>query len=995
MAGVSLGLLGVLLACRLLAAPAPRAPVLVTSAPAPARATGTDNCLTCHFGIEEMHPWEPLSCTDCHGGDGRAETKEEAHVAPSRPMPNDERVLPLDFDLDYLRFKNPSNLRVVDRTCGTCHAAACGDLARSLHGTTAGHLCDGMYECGILASRGSKYGMFLVGADADLAGEAPPGVPTLEQLYALPGFDGKKPRDEFGTHYRDLPPKNCVRCHLWAPGVAVRGRLGMDGDYRSEGCAACHVTYANDGLSKGGDPTVDRFEPGHAVRHELTSRIPTDTCTHCHYGDASIGLNFRGLAQLYPGQPAGPDVPGTTDSRLNQTFYIDDDAVTPPDVHHERGMHCIDCHTVKDVMGDGQLYGQMPAAIEIECVDCHGTVTSTTNFRTSRGRPIENLKKDGGRFVLVSKVTGKEHPVKQAMHVVNPRHADYNPKAAKAMTAEHERLECYTCHGSWSPNFFGFHFDRHEQFTQLDLMTGERTPGRVNTQEKVFATFRGLYLGWNSEGMIAPYMVGFSSMGSVYDAKGEVVFDQRMPVTAAGLSGMTMIHHQLHTTRKQGRGCADCHRNPTALGLGSPNANFALARNFIFVGSSRGLDVLALDRKQVTDTVPVATLPIFGVTNVALDVEPLQGFARRAYLSVARRGIAVVDLENAAFPREVGFVEADDPRASVVAANRLYVADGKGGLKTFDVTDRERPRLLSSLPLSDARDLALNWPHVFIADHEQGLVIVDVSRPETPVVRGIADLDRDEEGPAEAVDVAMLVIPSRPENGAGMGERSPTQILAGVACSSQGLRVVDVTDPEKPFVYPNFGLLGRQRTEGLRTTSVAAISKVDLGSPDGGIPTQENDYFVATTVTADRTQGRLSLVQATRPYQPKLVDSESIHPFAEDISVVNVFNPPFLQQFVLIAAGNQFQIAEITKSDGIELIASFAGLRGAGSVAVEAMPLDRLVDEAGSPWKDISHDGARFFSRAEIDKILRAPILRSFEQIGPTTPAAKQGKSEK
>ena len=120
-----------------------------------------ESCLTCHFGIEEMHPWEPLSCTACHGGDGKAETMERAHVKPKRPPPNDERVLALEpEDPAYLRFINPTNLRIVDETCGTCHKGLCQDLRLSLHGTTAGHLSDGMYEAGILPQRGSRYAMF-------------------------------------------------------------------------------------------------------------------------------------------------------------------------------------------------------------------------------------------------------------------------------------------------------------------------------------------------------------------------------------------------------------------------------------------------------------------------------------------------------------------------------------------------------------------------------------------------------------------------------------------------------------------------------------------------------------------------------------------------------------------------------------------------------------------------------------------------------------------
>jgi len=39
-------------------------------------------------------------------------------------------------------------------------------------------------------------------------------------------------------------------------------------------------------------------------------------------------------------------------------------------------MHCVDCHFQQDVHGDGNLYGQVRAATEIQCIDCHGTITS-------------------------------------------------------------------------------------------------------------------------------------------------------------------------------------------------------------------------------------------------------------------------------------------------------------------------------------------------------------------------------------------------------------------------------------------------------------------------------------------------------------------------------------------------------------------------------------------------------------------------------------------
>ena len=50
-------------------------------------------------------------------------------------------------------------------------------------------------------------------------------------------------------------------------------------------------------------------------------------------------------------------------------------------------------------------------------------------------------------------VDGREHPVKQVKHVLDPARPEFNPRAAKAMTGEHARVECYTCHASWNANF--------------------------------------------------------------------------------------------------------------------------------------------------------------------------------------------------------------------------------------------------------------------------------------------------------------------------------------------------------------------------------------------------------------------------------------------------------------------------------------------------------------------------------------------------------------
>ena len=55
------------------------------------------------------------------------------------------------------------------------------------------------------------------------------------------------------------------------------------------------------------------------------------------------------------------------------------------DIHLEKGMHCIDCHYQQDNHGNTKLYGEVRAAIEIGCIDCHGTASESIPKRIARG----------------------------------------------------------------------------------------------------------------------------------------------------------------------------------------------------------------------------------------------------------------------------------------------------------------------------------------------------------------------------------------------------------------------------------------------------------------------------------------------------------------------------------------------------------------------------------------------------------------------------------
>lgn len=943
-----------------------------------------NTCLACHAGIEAMHPWFELSCVDCHGGDATASEKERAHVQPSQPVPRDERVLPRNWDLPYLRFLNPTNLRVAGEVCGDCHGDLVSHLEKSLHGTTTGHLSDGFYEHGLSRKKHPNYSVFPVqDDDGDI------GPHALAATVQVPGFTPRD-RTKIETHYADLPRKACMQCHLWSEGRAVDGRLGLDGDYRGEGCAACHVTYDDDGRSRSRDPTVDKTEPGHPREHRLTSRIPTSTCTRCHYGDASIGLNFRGMAQLVPGQPAGPEVPGTTSTLLNGTFYIQDRDLTPPDVHHARGMHCIDCHTLADTMGDGDIYPNMDFAVEVECSSCHGTIERPSDLTTSRGRRVPNLRREGNRFWLVSKVTGRRHPVKQARDVVDRAHADYNPRAAAAMTPEHARLECYTCHSGWNPNFFGFHFDRNEQFTQLDLISGQRTPGRVTTQEKVFATFSQLRLGWNHEGMVAPYMVGFSTIGSAHGKDGETVLHQAAPRTAAGLSGVTLIPHQVHTTRPEARSCVECHRNPVAFGLGS--TNFRLTRAFGFGINAGGLWTVAIDHKTPARTMPVADLALPGTpAALALVSDPVGMEATHAIVACSDGALRTVSLKNPSVPKLAGMARqaVADPRRMLAQGDLLYVADGAAGVQIFDIAKPERPRAVGALATTEARGLALAYPWLLIADGPGGLVIADVAEPARPRVLATVDLNAESGQPNDAFDVATLFQFSRPRADGKDGiTRTRARHLAFVACGLDGVRIVDFTEPGQPLLLHNRAAQGAFRFDRGDVRGLAVNTMFDLGSQGGGLKSQERDYLYvfAEVGNDDNRQQQLRVVDVSDPLAPRAVPRASprIYGGTGQVRVVRLYNAPFLQQFALApGAGGVGTLVDASKpATGAQVAAVWDGVPGLRDFALEEFAFDRLVDEQGRWLKDISHEGCRYVTRDELLRILRAPVPVATDPTG-------------
>lgn len=328
--------------------PAPqsaRAQTAPAAAKPPAPPTPTSaSCEGCHEGIEPMHQNVDLGCVECHGGDGAAKEKEKAHVLPrnkelwkSSANPSSTYGAINHESPEFIRFMNPSDLRVADKVCGDCHGPIVDAVRRSIMAVNPMVYHAGLYNNGVEPSKIPMYGEAFVPVEKNgKVSYAPARIRTLgkltpediakgvvEELVPLPRFEITAPTDPFrvlergnvaaGTRARGTDAKisgvflTLLKTRLNDPGLWLQGPNDIGGDFRQSGCAACHVPYANDrepansahfaqygnrGTSFSGDKSIPKNEAGHPIKHQFTKSIPSSQCIACHHHQGNGALSM-------------------------------------------------------------------------------------------------------------------------------------------------------------------------------------------------------------------------------------------------------------------------------------------------------------------------------------------------------------------------------------------------------------------------------------------------------------------------------------------------------------------------------------------------------------------------------------------------------------------------------------------------------------------------------------------------------------------------------
>jgi hypothetical protein len=111
---------------------------------------------------------------------------------------------------------------------------------------------------------------------------------------------------------------------------------------------------------------------------------PKLDCTNCHVKSCDVcHKTVTGDTSSYSVETArNQDICLNCHKRERTIMKIDKDA-NQVDVHGNKQMHCIDCHSGRDVHGDGKEYNSMkqPGAIDAKCENCHASAPESTSHK--------------------------------------------------------------------------------------------------------------------------------------------------------------------------------------------------------------------------------------------------------------------------------------------------------------------------------------------------------------------------------------------------------------------------------------------------------------------------------------------------------------------------------------------------------------------------------------------------------------------------------------
>jgi hypothetical protein len=375
-------------------------------------------------------------------------------------------------------------------------------------------------------------------------------------------------------HVRQL----CASCHLGTPKESPGP---VTEESRGGGCSACHLRYDGEALAslaQKGSP----FPTGVRLVHpDISIHLSTEACLGCHSRSGRISLGFEGWGESSAtGQDKQPQTGSVTRQMLDGRKLIQHKA----DIHHEKGLVCVDCHGALEVMGDGLVHLHQEEARRSSCTDCHDVTLpkglgleeldpeTRTILRLSgqeqkavrfvqgkRGQNYPNLRLAGGRILLVGKLDGR-------LHEARPM-----PASCGGRAGVHARLSCDSCHAAWAPQCTSCHTKEDPGQVGWDLLTDRETKGtwverggNQHADRPVLGLIRDAYAPKEALPVIGAFIPGMILHLQRGDQANEDFRRLYAPASP-------------HTTRSEARSCEECHLEPLALGYGRGSLLFEVS----------------------------------------------------------------------------------------------------------------------------------------------------------------------------------------------------------------------------------------------------------------------------------------------------------------------------------------------------------------------------------------------------------------------------------
>ena len=487
-----------------------------------------ESCLSCHkntSGYSSYHNPELIGCASCHLGNIVSNDKDESHKG---------------------MILIPGNLSDANKTCGKCHPNELAKIENSLMTTNSGLIAVDKYVFGEADSPNKQYHIKLIKNSAS------------------------------DKHLRDL----CANCHLGAEKKEFGAITQIS---RGGGCNACHLNYSEEAKKdletylSSNKKVLPKFHPATNIF------VKNEHCFGCHSRSSRISTNYEGWQETLLEQE---DIKGKKGFKTFEDKRIY--AQKEEDVHHAKGLLCIDCHSSHEVMGDGKKYTHEEQAVKLQCSDCHFKEKPKTipyskldaesllvflhrDYKHT-DKQIIAVEKDNhplvntyvettGKAYLIGKGDNKLHELKPQSEICSRDNA-------------HKNVSCSTCHSSWTSRCIGCHnqFDKNEP-RAFDLLDKKYGKGQWKEYVSEFSSslpamgVRSTKDGKHIEPAV-PGMILTIDKGSYSGKKiGEDVSFHRL-----------YAPNSPHTTTKKVRDCKSCHANSASLGYGNGELKYVIQK---------------------------------------------------------------------------------------------------------------------------------------------------------------------------------------------------------------------------------------------------------------------------------------------------------------------------------------------------------------------------------------------------------------------------------